>query len=228
MYLQFIDLNHEVIGNPNLRPEHSNHFQLSSTWQYTMGQINSQLSLSVLYNEVRDMINLAKINPDPNDLAYTYTNIARVQNIIFIVQKDIDWKDLTFSPGASFTHVFKEEGSTDGFNTIEASANARYLFRQPKVYLSLFYKYTGPTRMAANMPTSKEVFGAEVSGFSMLNASLERSFYNKRINLVLGVKNILDNNTTITSGGIQTGHATSSGNGFLPRSFFATFKYNMQ
>lgn len=225
MYLEFIDLNHHIIGNPSLRPEEGNHLQASISHQYKIGSdITGQWVLTGFYDDARNQITLSPADTVPNTLNYTYGNIARLRNVIVNLQTDLGWKMLSLNAGFAMTRTLAEENAYDAFNVIEANLNARYYFSAPEISLNVFYKYTGNSRQFSSMATGKDLFSSKLSAFHTMNISLERSFLKKKLQVIAGMKNVLDTRSNfIGSGsGSGTGHGGDGGNSFLPRSIFTT------
>src|SRR5690606_20374711 len=96
MYLSFIDLNHYIIGNENLKAESSKHIQLSASYQvFEKDSEYLQFIVTGFYNDVYNGITLAPLNPqDSMSIEYTYANLSRQSNTIASVQADGQYKNL--------------------------------------------------------------------------------------------------------------------------------------
>ncbi len=230
-YLEFIDQNHHVIGNPDLRPEYGHHVQASASWQYGSAErIRGGVTATGYYNDVRDQISLANPDPDPTSINRIYGNIARQRNTVATVQAEGEWRDLYALIGGGITRTFAADSGYDAFNTLEATATARYSIRPIGATVSVFYKYTGASRQLSAMPDGKALYDTELPSFSMLDASIGRRFLKGRIDLTAGVRNILDiRRLTPTGAGVMTGgvHGSGGGGDFLPRRVFATIRVSL-
>ncbi len=225
-YLEFIDQNHHIIGNPNLTAENGNTVQASGSWQYKAGKVNGQFVLTGSYNDIDNMITLSQADTQKNSLNYTYSNIAHIRNLVLNFQGDINRENIYLNAGVSLTHTFKEVGAFDAFDCFEATLNARYLIKAPKVNISLFYKYTGVTRNASAVATNNDLFGATLQPFHMVNLSAERYFLNNHIQAIIGIKNLL-NTQTSSVGTSSSVHGDGGGIGLLPRSLFTTLRFSL-
>jgi len=207
LYFNFIDINHYIVGNPDLLPERSNNVRGEINWQvqnkasYSIG-----LKVSGFYNTVRDRIILAEYAP----AQYDYENLKR-------------WETMGGGPGFSATYRhwlrFRSELVITGFfNTYSEDDSGLKtlnwspdwvndlnisLFKQ-KANFNIWHKMTGKT------PFFYEDQGAVKQGISeswhLLNASLSGNFFQRKIRLNLGVKNILDTRQIRSGAKEEPGH----------------------
>lgn len=225
MYLDFEDINHKIFGNESLKPEDGDHLQLSaSDMLYKQQGDYLQLMLTGYYNSVKDGIVLIQVHPEePNSIEYKYGNLTKQQNVIGSLQLEGQAADFHYMLGYSFTHTFSQTDYTS-FNTHELSSNLFYFWRKPKIGISAFYKYTSAQPFLRASVVSVNYDGRQPS-YNMLDASLERKFWNKKISLTAGVKNILNVQTLaatgLTQGGVHSGNGSLN---FLPRSLFTTVR----
>ncbi len=228
LYLEFIDVNHHVTGNPDLKAEHGNHLQASGSWQYKANKVSGQIVITAFYDDVTNMITLAKADTVLISNNYTYSNVAHIRNAIFNLQADASWNNLYVNAGAGLIHTFGE-ADFSSFNSPELTLNARYFFKEPKLSLSLFYKYTGDTRFASALATGNDLFGGKISPYSLLNVSVERGFFNQRLQLTAGIKNLLNVvlYSSVTSNNAGSVHGGDGGIGILPRSLFTTLRFTL-
>jgi outer membrane receptor for ferrienterochelin and colicins len=227
-YLEFIDQNHHVIGNPNLRPEHGHHLQASASWQYSIKNgPRGGLTATGYYNDVRDQISLANPDADPTSINRIYGNIARQRNTVATLQAEGEWRRFYALVGGGITRTFAADSGYEAFNALEATATARYTLQPAKLVFSVFYKYTGPSRQLSALPDGTALYDSKLPAYSMLDASASRRFFKGRIDLTAGVKNILDIRS-LTPTGPSTGvHGGSGGGDFLPRRVFATLRVGL-
>jgi outer membrane receptor for ferrienterochelin and colicins len=230
LYLRFVDQNHEIIGNPSLKAEQSQNWQLSLSRQHHIASgwyFNAVAS--GYYNDVRDGITLINPTTDPTSLRRIYGNLTRQRNAIGNLQVDAMYKTLRLSAGYGYNHTFGEVNVFNAFSVQEATATATWTWRTTGLGISAFYKYTGPGRLLVADADGRATYGGSTIGFHMLDASLQRSFWNSRITLLGGVKNILDVRTINGSGAVTTGAHGSGGAGApLPRRAFAQLSWTFR
>ncbi|MGD2033905.1 MAG: TonB-dependent receptor, partial [Bacteroidales bacterium] len=75
LYLEFIDANHEILGNPDLKPEDGYNLTVSGEFIHSKRKHNINLSLSVFYNSIRDAIQLAVDTSSPGVGRGKYFNL---------------------------------------------------------------------------------------------------------------------------------------------------------
>ncbi len=224
-YLEFVDQNHHVFGNPSLNPEYGHHLQGSLSWQYpATSVIRGGITATGFYNDVRDVISLANPTSDPASIYRVYANLARQQNAISTLQAEGEWKAFYVLLGGGLTRTFAADSGYDAFNTSELTATARYNYTPAKLSLSVFYKYTGATRQLSALSDGTALYDNALPAFSWLDASLSRRFWNSHIDLTAGVRNIFDIRQLTPTGGASTSAHSSGGSDFLPRRVFVTLR----
>src|SRR5690606_38323707 len=66
---------YDVLGNPDLRPETLDSYELSANWQLDHLNLNS----TVFYSDIKDLISSTKINPPGTRSTYRYMNVDRAR-----------------------------------------------------------------------------------------------------------------------------------------------------
>lgn len=227
LYLDFVDLNHDVHGNPDLKAEVGNHIQASASWMVFEKKANyAQILLSGYYNDVFNQIALAQRYPDSaNSNLYDYTNILRSRNLIANLEFEGQYSNFHYKIGYSFSHTFAYKDAYDAFNASELTTTFQYYWKVPKLNFSLFNKITGAQpALQANIDGTSSYNGT-LPTYDMMNVSVEKKFWKQKIQVTAGVKNVWDVQTVAAQGAITGGSAHGSGDGsssFLPRSFFTS------
>ncbi len=226
-FLDFVDQNHNIIGNPNLKPEHGTNVQASASWQFGADKaFRGGLTATGYYNDVRNVISLANPDHDPASINRIYGNIARQRNAIGNLQAEGRWKDLYALIGGSLTHVLAADSGYDAFNSVEATATLRYSIRPVKMLVSVFYKYTGPTRQLSAFADGSALYDVDLPGYNMMDASLSRRFWKGRLEVIAGLKNIF-NVQELTPTGTATSVHSGGGGVLLPRRMFASMRVRL-
>jgi outer membrane receptor for ferrienterochelin and colicins len=230
MYLSFIDNNHNIIGNADLKAESSTHIQSSVSYQLYEEQANYlQLIFTGFYNDVKDGIVLVPTHPeDTNSIDYKYGNLSRQSNTIATLSVDGQWNDFHAKVGYSNNHTFEQSGQYNAFNAGEATATLQYNWRKPGINFNVFYKYTGTQPFLLASVDGSATYSGTQQAYHTCDASLDHSFFNKKLQVIIGAKNIFDLQLLQVSG-ISTSSAHSGGSGYLylPRTFFTTLKLNI-
>jgi outer membrane receptor for ferrienterochelin and colicins len=227
-YLEFVDQNHHIFGNPDLKPEHGSNLQASASFQYGKATgLHGGVTATGYYNDVRDVISLA--NPDKNagSINRVYANIARQQNSIGSLQAEGEWKQFYMLAGWSLTHVFAADSGYNAFNTTEATVTARYMLKPAKLAFSLFYKYTGVSRQLSAFADGSALYDISLPDYSIMDASVSRRFWKDHIDVTAGVKNIFDVQQLTPTGNVSNSAHSSGGSDFLPRRMFVTVRLSL-
>jgi len=230
LYLHFFDANHQIQGNPNIKAENSNHIQLSASYQaYENKADYLQFSLSSNYNEVNDGIALVPLHPeDSTSIEYIYGNITHMSNLINTFQIDGQWRNFHLQTGMSYAYTFEERGYYKAFGAIEANAQLQYSLKNI-ANINVFYKFSGSQPMLVYGIDGSVSYNGHQGALNMLDASAERRFFNNKVQIVAGVKNILNVDRRQVSGFVGSSSHTggSSTNFFMPRSFFTSLHFTI-
>lgn len=230
LYLSFIDLNHYIIGNDNLKAESSRHVQLSASYQaYEKGNDYLQLMVTGFYNDVYNGITLAPINPDdPTSIEYTYANLANQTNTIVNVQADGQLSNLHYQLGYAHNFTFAAPGNYEAFSAGEATATLQYAWKKPGLNFNTVYKLSGKQPFLQSNIDGSASYNGTQNAFHLCDVSVSKKFFNRRLQVLAGVKNIFNFQQATISGRVSSG--THGGGGiasFLPRSIFTSVRLSI-
>lgn len=228
MYLTFSDANHELFGNPNLKPEKSDHVQLSASYQvYEKQSDYLQLSINTNYNDLNNGIVL--VNVVPNTVKYSYLNVTHMSNVVNTLQADGQWRNLHAVLGVSYNYTFKEPNYYDAFDATEVTANLQYTWRKAGLNMNLFYKYSGSQPNLTYAIDGSASYDGYRDAINSMDASLEKKLFNK-VRIITGMKNIFNvqaakvTGTTASTGSVHGGGGATL---YLPRSVYASLHINI-
>jgi outer membrane receptor for ferrienterochelin and colicins len=237
LYFLFIDVNHNVVGNPNLKAENSNSFNASLNWNaINTGSSNYNISFAGFYNAFNNQIDFALSSPTSNQ--YTYFNVNKTKTAGSTIQNQFVHKNLDASLGLSYTGIYRKffdekdyEKETDKefLWTPELNAVVSYRLDKIKTSFSLFYKLSGKKPQlvtGVNSANKAVLLIAETDAYSLADFTGTTKI-NKYLSVNAGVKNIFDvtdvRNDAPTSNSIHNGgYNVSIGYG---RSYFAGLSY---
>ena len=224
LYLFFVDVNHNITGNPNLKPEQSHNFQLSVVKKIIKKTNWLQPELSLFYNTITDRIVLANIK----DAAYTYRNLDFFKAMTTNGNLGFKLKAFTGNFGISHTVISSAtKGFLNPFNSYEITNNTSYLHKKTGINTSLFIKINSES---INFITNElgEPIKSTIAGYTWADLTLSKPFINQKWIFGIGVKNIL-NITSLTAngntGGVHSGNSNSLQLG-MGRLYFLKLDYN--
>ena len=239
LYTFVVDNNHDIRGNEDLKPETG--YSASILWDYATVTSNNwkfNIGLSAMYLDVKNRIEDVIINNSP--LQITYLNVNNYKSMLFGGGFNARKGDLSLNAGVSLVGISQVLNSgnitsPNDFNYYaEANLAANYTFSGTKTLFALYYKYTGIQRRytlltdAQNPKDPGQYILGEIGSFNMLNFTVSQPFFNNRLELSAGVKNIFDitNVRNTIQGGDGHNAASDQQNLFYGRSYFARLNYN--
>lgn len=229
LYHEFIDTNHNIIGNPDLEPERSHNFNVDLN--HTFEKRKLRINLSGFYNFIDNRITLFFVETNQ---ATTYTNLLQYKTTGGQVTVNYEIKNLQFAGGINYTGRY--QALNENFDipqflfSPELNANLSYNFSGIDAQLNLFYKYTGrleryALRTDANSGEPSP-FLTEVDAFQLMDITLNKTI-GKNLSASLGVRNVLDVttiNSTSTGGAHGGGPEAPVANG---RSYFLQMNFQL-
>ncbi|MEM7104365.1 MAG: TonB-dependent receptor [Bacteroidota bacterium] len=213
LHFNFIDINHFIIGNPDIKPEHSDNIYASASFDKPLTPIH-QISASgkVFYNHIRNRIVLAEFEP----FKYTYQNLSKYETHGFNLNLCYEFDELlSLSSGFAYTRLYNllaADFEAPKFTSIIELQN-ELGFDIPVIgtHLNVTHSYFGRSiRYFINGDGDGAVEQGRIGGYNMLNASVGHSFWDNQIFLSFGVKNILNVDSVPLSGESGGVHSTSS------------------
>ncbi|RZL51718.1 MAG: hypothetical protein EOO93_23235, partial [Pedobacter sp.] len=147
MFTYFVDSNHDIRGNENLKPENS----YSGTLFYTLTSkpektLKWSVDASSMYLQVQDRIEMALINDAP--LQYEYINVKTDQNWLNTISGRISNKNVGLNVGFSILGralEINDLSDTKYRYSSEMNSSIYYNLLKTKTSFSLFFKAFGKT-----------------------------------------------------------------------------------
>ena len=191
LFFSFVDINHFVIGRPDLKPEKSINLRGEITWKtIQLYEKEVNITTTAFYNKVNDRIILTALGP----VHYEYQNVDTWQT-----------SGVSFRINVTFNSVlrFQTDVITTGFhNPQKETGNQNFLWSTDwsndltlslwngRLNWNIWHKMTGKTPFFYNDN------GSTKQGFTdlwqMLNTGFSTHLMNKKIRINTGVKNIFD------------------------------------
>ena len=210
--LYFVDVNHNIYGNPDLQAENSHHALFSAVYAKQIDKVNLKLHGAFAYNDIHNIITLALTNSA--EQFYSYINIDRYQTAVGSIEADYNYQPFSFSSGFSLTGLFNSLSETDNSVPLfsyspEWNCLVGFDWKKLNLQTNIQLKVTGTT-LGYAVDDSAIVYQTQIDSYSMLDAGVTKTFWKKRITLSAGGKNLL-NIININSTLVGDFHSDNSG-----------------
>ena len=209
LYLDFVDINHDIHGNPDLTAETAIHTSANFTYTKLEDGRMYKFKSGIFYNHIKNKIALAQASPTK----YVYANVDEALSLGFNIEAQTTIKHFKGSLGFSYTGI--KNTITDAAETPElafypqVTSNLSYDFKKAKTNISLFVKYSGELPqfvIDANNNIEQQYIGA----YTLMDFTASKKLWKDRLILGAGVKNIL-NVTNVSSGSSSGAHGGTNG-----------------
>lgn len=232
LYHEFVDANHNIVGNPELTPEYSHNANADLTKKFSKQDI--KISLSTFYNKISDRITY--FTPQQSNTTTTYLNLEEFQSTGTAFNISLKLTNLQINSGATYigrSQALSEENSVPEFVfSWEANTNVTYKLRNTKTSIAAFYKYNGPFKdyrlvdKNSDGNLTPELQG--INGFHWLDLTVTQPI-GKYFTLATGARNLL--NLTTVNNNYSSGNAHGSSGGTTSvgygRSYFLRINYQL-
>lgn len=226
LYMDFVDSNHLIFGNPDLKPETSNSWSgsLTKNWVFESKK-GIRFQLNGFYNHLFDVIELAQIE---NSQSFDYQNISEKKTKGFnagVTYKHSSVLQLNF--GYNFTGTAYNMNVSDTFDfnyTHDTTASINYNWNKPDIHFRLDYKFNG-ARPFIRIDENNNAVTTKSGEFNSMNFTLNKSFQNNNWQIGLGAKNLFD--VTSVAANSQGAHSTGATLIDWGRTFFINLKFNL-
>jgi outer membrane receptor for ferrienterochelin and colicins len=241
LYTYMVDSNHNIQGNDGLVPELSTSYEASikKTTFFNSG-LRLSNNLIVTHLDVDDRISLILASTDPI-WAYKYMNIDQYKSWNFSTTHQLAYKNLDAKLGISLVGVSQtidmgaEEAvsSDDYLYSLQLNTSIGYNIPKWNTLFSVYYKYNGKFQQyvqGVNTSGDATFILSEISPYSMMDASVKKTFFKNSFDVTLGARNLLNVKS------VQTTQAAGNGNHGAPSSdmllaygtsFFLKLSYNL-
>lgn len=215
--LFFVDINHNIQGNNDLKAENSDNFNVGLNYKKLMGSTLLKFDVSAFHNAIYDMIDLAVV--DIESQFYSYINVGKFKsqgiNFTAELKKERYNISLGFGTIGRYNNLVENMGGVNNFSYAnEIRFNNQYTIPVIETDLSVFYKYNGAVP-GYSIDESGKVTQTQVQAYSMMDVTVSKKFWKNKVQFTTGVKNLLNVNN-INFSGQGTGGAHSGGGSSMP------------
>lgn len=213
LYFNFVDVNHNILGSTDLKAEHSDNVSVSVNWKYLKEQTSLKVELAGYYNDIRNMITLGLA--DGSTTEYTYINVGNYRTVGSKLNTTFGFHhfkaDLGFAYVGRYNQLADTVDAPDFSFAPEFRAGLTYDIKSWNTSIAVFYNYVGA--LPSYSTTSEgAVQLREVVDYHLLDITVSKKFWKKRIVWSVGAKNLLNVqqvNSNASSGGAHSAAASS-------------------
>jgi outer membrane receptor for ferrienterochelin and colicins len=194
-FINFIDINHFIVSNPDLLPESSRDFSLSSSYERPDGDRLLKLDLSGYHTSISDKIILAAFEPGK----FNYRNL----NSFSSTGVNLGWQYITKSwklrggAGAGYW-TSNEISGAERKPVLDIQQSIDYLLPH-NINTSLNWRYVGSEPRFAEI--NGNIVESTITGYSLLDLHFNKADVMDRLHIGAGIKNILNVSSTDIIGG---------------------------
>lgn len=225
LYYYFVDANHNVTGNADLTPEDGFSLMLDIDRTSQIGDWQVKVGLKAYHYNIDDKITLVQIldeNSTGQSISrFTYLNADNYKNYGATLENAFKYRSFDWLIGMNyiFTKQYLEAAIEDYAHTSTFSATSRmsYAVQDLGLRFGLNVKYNGPGQQFYQSGDTIEP--GELKGYTLMGASIQKSFLDNSLNLTVGGRNLL-NVISVNASGLSAG---GGHDGVVPTTqFFST------
>lgn len=229
LYLDFVDINHDLHGNPDLKAESSYNTNLNFTYnrETTRSYINTELSL--FYNNVDNMIEMLQVGNSIK--TYTYGNVLK-----FISQGVEANASVNFYPRFTIKGGVSYIGRKFPLKGVEGAGDKFYYSTDYNLALTYNIEkynasFTTNLKITSKYPqlSPDATFNNDyIEGYPSLDVILVKNFFQSRLAVSVGGKNLFDVTNVEAGMGGSGAHSASNGASVIAwgRTVFVRLTYN--
>jgi outer membrane receptor for ferrienterochelin and colicins len=237
MFFEFIDNNHNIKGNSNLKTEINDNFQFGFDIKpkfkpYSNHSYSTSFTFSYINKD--NAIEIVPVDISKNE--FKYFNIGTSNSLVFSLDNRMKYKDFIFSLGANVLgnqkiYLGVKEQIRDFFYNFSLNLNTTYTIAKYDIKLSLLNKFNSPNTFTLLNILENKASTSTIPSFMMSDFNVSKSFIQNKYTLTLGVKNIFNIENLTLSGfnnNFHSGNDNNQTNFLWGRTFFASFNINLK
>lgn len=236
MFLDFAHAGINVLGNPNLKPESS--YTYNGAIEYTFRKDDDFLiktEIKTYYNNIFNMIDFAKVSEKDGIETWQNINRDKTETLGFIANATMDLTDTwSFNTNFAILGVSALEYEFDKTKTKYLYTNnflTSVVYKLPKNNFSARVEYSFNGETPARYIDSSTNIEPMVESYHDFNTTITKSFFKRKLNISLGIKNIFDNTDLLYIGAEKgSGHDSTDPYRMLSwgRSYFVKLNFNIK
>lgn len=186
LYLEFIDINHHIVGNPALEPEHSMDYQTTIDLDWNK---HIHFSLNAYTTQIQNKIQYLEFEP----YKFTYGNLDQYRVFGFQPACKLSWSGIQYNSSLAIgywaTNIQLEKAPKYG-QQINWNNSLEYKYSTTDWTTTLHHRFYGP--QARYRIQDKAITISKVTAYNIFDLSSSKSLLNKKIRATIGIKNLLN------------------------------------
>ncbi|MBP8824218.1 MAG: TonB-dependent receptor [Flavobacteriales bacterium] len=230
LHLSFVDVNHDIHGNPDLVAESSNNYSISLNYRKASDKGVWRAELAGFHDRVHNLITLAQTGAT----LYRYINVGEYRTLGGSLGIDRETGHWSVAMGGALTGRYDTLGIRSGaapyMYAPSGNIGVSHHWRKEGWSINVFGKYQG-TQQSYIYNDEGELARGSIAAFVMADASVSKQLFSQRLTVQAGCKNIADVtdlNATLGGGGAHSGPAAGSIPMATGRTFFLRLALNIQ
>jgi outer membrane receptor for ferrienterochelin and colicins len=236
LFFNFVDNNHNIQGNQNLQTEENDNVQLgfdikSNKEEDKPHSYSTSFTLSLISKS--NAIEIVPVNVSKNE--FQYQNIGKYNSMVFSLDNRMKINNIMFGLGGNISGFSRFYNNTANqisqflFNG-SINLNCTYTYKPWSTKFTFLSKfYTTNTISVLNI-TNNRVETSEFPSYIMTDFNASRNFFDKKLSVTVGVKNILNvKNLSVLgyNGNFHSAAGSNEVNFLWGRSIFTTINLNL-
>jgi outer membrane receptor for ferrienterochelin and colicins len=226
LYFNFVDINHNIIGNEALLAEKSDNFIFSPCYIIEKSKHTFSFESQLFYTRIRNKITLYQV--DLQTLRFTYFNIGKYETKGVSLSMKYQFDDqLTLKTSIAYTGFYNEKdagkpGYSSFYYSPETSLEVNYKIPYTGLTVNLLHRFIGVSPIFTYDVITAKILENRLPQYQLMNVTMSRNFWKNRMCLTGGVKNLMNITSFTLMGDSGSGHASKSSEQVinLGRSFF--------
>lgn len=223
LHLYFVDVNHDIHGNPDLQAESSNNYSLSLSYRKAMAKGIMRGEAALFHDRLHNLITLAQ----ESGTLYTYINVGEHRTLGGSLSMGWEGGHWSFRGGLAVigrydTLDLAATGRAAYALTPEANVNATRFWRKQGWSITAFAKVQGEQQNYIYLADGSLGRGV-IQSHVLADASVAKHLCKERLTVSLGCKNIANITSleaTMGNGGAHSGASAGSVPFSTGRTFF--------
>lgn len=198
----FVDENHNILGNEDLRAESSRNYQYRIEKIYNSENFSVKSKTGFFANEIKDEIRLlAVIEPTDNNPTglFTYQNIDESQTVGFNQAVGFEISNLSIDLGFNYLGIKNslaaEQGQDNFLYFPEYRFNLSYLLEPVNMKFAFFMNRTGKRPdliQSTDENGAEQIVITETEAFVMSDFTISKYLFKDRFTLTAGIRNLFN------------------------------------